>query len=537
MKNMFCKSAYSLLIALAMTACTNENEMLQNGSDGIIQFTMSTGGVSTRTSTAVGEDIATTFVDNDEVGIFALLSDAAAATNMKYTLSGDKWSGGAIEAKEGTYSFYSYYPYAGSVTLEDNFTHTVQTAQNVAANYNKSDLLLAKAENVTCDGTKNLTVNLEYQHALALVQVVISGDKFTEAPTSVKLAGLSTKANVAVKTAAVTVADAETKGNIEMYNAVAYKDNAATYLAVVPAQTVAGETEILELTIGNMVYKFTPTSGFDLNAGKVRTINVTMGEAQKPSFSIDLDGLTIAGWGKGEAAIDGSLDEGTEKPEEPEVPQEPQDLVFSPLTTAGTTIVDMGKVAAGAWPEVATVGWFTKTVQGEITSTISEGVVSLDASTMTKSGNGLFYNFGNCKRPAGKYAVSCHIAAPNYGGTGLKCYFALMNINKTTGNTYGASFAFNTTTSTPKAHNECLACSNDFVTITSGVVDGVDINTTFDLSNGFPYVSGGTINVTTPEAFGAEAYDQLVLALIVASGGVYEISNITFAPATDSVTE
>lgn len=532
MKNFFAKNAYVLLAALTMTACMNETDTLLNDSEGVVVFTMSTEGVNTRTSTSITDGkIVTGFVKTDEVGIFTLVDDEPLKENTKYTLSDDGWTGNKITAQDGTYSFYSYYPYKDGVKLDAAFDYEVNKAQGAVGNFNKSDLLLAKNVGLECKSTADLLVDLMYNHAFALAQVVISGSKFEVAPTSVKLTGVKTKASVTLKDGLVKTASGAT-GDVEMYNVVKYSEKTATYLAILPEQEIAQGAEILKLTIGDKTYSFKPSAAFTLNANKVRTIKVVMGEDEAPSFSVDLDNMVIAGWGEEEGEpIEGVLDEGEEptKPDEPEVPIEPGQIEIPTITS--TTIftnladgTDKTSVVASVWPDVAETGWFVKTNNGAISASATDaGVITIDAMGVTKQvASGLFYNFGKCTKTSTKYTLSCKVTPVE--GTG-SVYVSLLNVNAAAEtNSSGVDFAFNTKGIATHA-NYVAAVKTTFAS------DAKDLSLTFDLTQGIKSAGTSSADVSSPVSYGSESYDQLVLAIIVSNGTKFEISDFTFVPA------
>lgn len=275
---------YYFLMALAatamMSACgnDNENEFAPQTTGEKVSFFVDNGPIS-RTSVNT-ETAATTFVENDQIGIFA--TGGATGSNVGYKVgsgtdgalapisSGIEWSTAAAG------NFYAYYPYAaGSMTDKVTFTVTDQTDETT---FNKNDFMVATATNVTNKGA----IKFKFGHGLSLVQVVLSGSKAADA-TEVTL---TAKPTVEWTFANGNFATSGEATAIKMWKIDA---NAQTYWAMVPAQTIA-TTAFVNITAGGKNYTYTPSAAITLTTAKSKKFNLQLGEAgQAVSVSTEID--------------------------------------------------------------------------------------------------------------------------------------------------------------------------------------------------------------------------------------------------------
>lgn len=156
--------ALSLCIMAAVLLCScNENQgSLQTGSRKA-RFDMNIG----RGTRTVSDGLGTSWVDGDKVGVFSLPQEVA--DNVELRKVGSIWNGQDVILPEGQdVTFYAYYPY-DSKAEGTTFTHSVDLDQSNG--YNHSDLLIARD---AVANAENPVVKLDFEHALALVEVVAS---------------------------------------------------------------------------------------------------------------------------------------------------------------------------------------------------------------------------------------------------------------------------------------------------------------------------------------------------------------------------
>ena len=286
--------AMAAVAMLAMNSCVKEENLNNGDKKGTpVEFEMGVNSVS-RTSTP-DDGYATTFVEGDEVGIFVYEGETPVVINAPYKLAaGGKWEaqGKIITAEEGkTYNYYAYYPYNAEVTKATSVSLTVASDQTTG--YTGSDALMAKSENVTAETT---SVQLQYSHAFALVQVSLKGDLAAKDAT-VTLQNVYPTAALDLKAGTVGTA-AGTMGTVAM-KACTTNGKAApfNYRAIVPAQTITANTGILTTFSNGKNYKFTYSVDVPYESGKLRQFDVTLGGAT--GNTIEIGQGTILDWTDG----------------------------------------------------------------------------------------------------------------------------------------------------------------------------------------------------------------------------------------------
>jgi len=279
-----------LLFALLFFSCSSDDDWgLQPGeqsSDGRIRFEIGFAGDNgTYLRTATDAGFRTTWETDDEIGVFivkgngGLQASGNFADNVKLTRETDgTWKTDAgttlYYPNDGeTLSFYAYYPYDAAMTDPTGYTFSVKADQS-GDNYNKSDLLLAKAENVPKSGN---AVQLQFAHALSLVQVEVKrevnmphfdGDfrvTLTSALPDAKLNWASTLTGIGTAT------------GIEMHQVDGMD---YTYRALVPAQALDTECKVTftQNTADNEIdMEYPGVKDVILTAGKVDKRRVTLG--------------------------------------------------------------------------------------------------------------------------------------------------------------------------------------------------------------------------------------------------------------------
>ncbi len=300
-----------LASAIALAAGCNTEDIKQGASpEGTpVKFEMSIGK-STKTSTdnsGSEGNRSVSWRNGDGTGIF--VNDESTAHNYVYDISGDgAWkeasSADAIYAQPNqTYNFYAYYPYASEVvtTSGTTLTATVQADQNAKfgetenTGFDVSDVLFAMASDISYDDAVS-GVKLQYKHAFAMVEVLVSGSDVTAAPAKVTLKDIRPSATIDLVAQSVDTDLEAAKTDVTMC-AVADADGthqgSYLYRAVVPAQTVSGSSRLLEIELAEgTTYSFNaPESGVMYEQSKYRRIEATIGEGAAglvfPTGSID----------------------------------------------------------------------------------------------------------------------------------------------------------------------------------------------------------------------------------------------------------
>ncbi|MCM1177900.1 MAG: fimbrillin family protein [Clostridium sp.] len=295
------------MAVMSAVACSKDEISVPVSSNGGVKvhFDMNVGGMPvTRTSTSDGADgnRNVSWRNADAVGIY--VNGVAPVHQYVYEEQGDgQWkeasSADAIYAAGGqTYSFNAWYPYNSDVVTADGLSlkATVLADQNRIydsnTGYDLSDVLFAETAGVDASEVSN--VQLQFSHAFAMVEILVSGSYVTEAPAQVKLRNVKTSANIDLLSKSVVLDEASAAGNVVMYKVEpAASEDSWLYRAIVPAQTVAKDEMLLEVTLGGAdvrTYVF-KSPGVTYTQARYRRIEATIGEGKVglvfPAGSID----------------------------------------------------------------------------------------------------------------------------------------------------------------------------------------------------------------------------------------------------------
>lgn len=142
-----------------------------------------------------------------------------------------------------------------------------------------SDILISKVEASEYNGT---SIELQYSHAYAMVEVLIAGDKVGDtAPEKVLLKNVITDASINLVTQEIT--PTTNKQDIVMAY-VANEENNGTYLyrAIVPEQTIEKGSVLLEVygvnSGKNYMFRAPQNEAVKYPQGKYFRMEVTIGE-------------------------------------------------------------------------------------------------------------------------------------------------------------------------------------------------------------------------------------------------------------------
>ncbi len=191
-----------LAAAVCLTACTSEDIEVGGGSRPVssgalkIEVTAEDGGngASTRTSYSMDDGIIkATFVEGDQIGVFAVNGTTVVASNICFTRnSAGDWTPATEVAFNPDYYYYAYYPYTASPGAFNNASApdaesddtdtkmstiisgwTVAADQSSISNYRNSDLLAARGVQQSIP-----VVKFTMKHKMAMAQLVPSYNKF-----------------------------------------------------------------------------------------------------------------------------------------------------------------------------------------------------------------------------------------------------------------------------------------------------------------------------------------------------------------------
>lgn len=282
------------IAATAMTACNNElGEQFVSNNGGDVKFTMGIEGTSASRVAMEDGSYQASFENENKVGVF--VKEVDSYSNLEYTFDGSAWNGVTIKVPaDKVYTYYAYYPYAESAT-STAVTAEVNADQE-AGGYLANDFLMS---NLTADAGQ-ANVNLQFTHALSLVEVTLSGSNAAE-DAVVTLSNMTTDATMNLE--ASTVIPGEKKSNVTMDKLT----TSMKYRAIVPEQTVAQGTALMTIVSKGRTYKVSyKASDVKFERGKYISLNVELGSSSSAEdVTVTITSQGITDWGQG-SAVDGS---------------------------------------------------------------------------------------------------------------------------------------------------------------------------------------------------------------------------------------
>lgn len=285
------------LLFVSLASCDNQDEfeivLPQDDAGKEVCFHI---GINTPTRAATDAEFKTRFEEGDAVGVFILKSGATLQAtgnyedNRKLVYSAGEWilEGDKIYSPTdgSSLNFYAYYPYVETVD-PTQMIFEIEDDQQEEAMYNRSDLLLAQAENQS-----KSTVELQFTHALSLVQVeVVRGKNMVafDSSLTVTLQNCSPSATVNLVNG-TAVAQNTTVGNVVMKRVDT--DPSATkynYRALVPAQSLTAGTEIFfftQETMGKEINSnYIEEAGIALSGGNISKWKITLNGEELPEHN------------------------------------------------------------------------------------------------------------------------------------------------------------------------------------------------------------------------------------------------------------
>lgn len=274
----------SSMALLTMTACNNElSEQLASNQGGDVKFTMGIEGTSASRVAMEDGSYQASFETTNAVGIF--VKEVASYSNLEYTYNGSAWTGATVNVPaDGVYTYYAYYPYAESATSTAIAAEV--SADQETGGYLANDYLMA---NLTADAGQ-ANVDLQFTHALSLVEVTLSGPNAAE-DAVVTLSNMTTDATINLETSVVT--PGTKKANVTMDKLT----TSMKYRAIVPEQTIAQGTALMTIVSKGRTYKVSyKASDVKFERGKYISLNVELGSSAAEDYTVTIttsQGITI----------------------------------------------------------------------------------------------------------------------------------------------------------------------------------------------------------------------------------------------------
>ena len=275
----------SSMALLTMTACNNElGEQFVSNNGGDVKFTMGIEGTSASRVAMEDGSYQASFESTNAVGIF--VKEVDSYSNLEYTYNGNAWTGATVNVPaDGVYTYYAYYPYAASATSTAIAAEV--SADQETGGYLANDYLMANYLTAT-PGQAN--VDLQFTHALSLVEVTLSGPNAAE-DAVVALSNMTTDATINLETSVVT--PGTKKANVTMDKLT----TSMKYRAIVPEQTVAQGTALMTIVSKGRTYKVSyKASNVKFERGKYISLNVELGSSSTQDYTVTITSQGITNW-------------------------------------------------------------------------------------------------------------------------------------------------------------------------------------------------------------------------------------------------
>lgn len=272
------------IAATAMTACNNElSEQLASNQGGDVKFTMGIEGTSASRVAMEDGSYQASFENENKVGVF--VKEVDSYSNLEYTFDGNAWNGATIKVPaDKVYTYYAYYPYAESAT--STAVATEVNADQETGGYLANDYLMA---NLTAEAGQ-ANVDLQFTHALSLVEVTLSGPNAAE-DAVVTLSNMTTDATINLETSTVTP-------GTKIANVIMDKlTTSMKYRAIVPEQTVTKGTALMTIVSKGRTYKVSyKASDVKFEKGKYISLNVELGSSSAQDYTVKITSQGITIW-------------------------------------------------------------------------------------------------------------------------------------------------------------------------------------------------------------------------------------------------
>ena len=277
------------LSILALAACSKQAPVAVNSDEIKFNISMPSSAAVKATTKAT----ATNFESGDAISLYAVEYNEAQAmplqiggnflNNEKLTFNGSVWAvARTLYWSKKACDFYAFYPYQASIGSVEDYPFSVAVDQD-GEGYEASDLMFAKAENVSKPGP----VNLQFGHMMSKCVVKLEkGPKFEgDIPNDIVAHIYNTTTDCKIDW---------TKGSVEKDAFGAKKTitmkkiSNEEFEAVLVPQNIEKRTPLIELTMGGIAYLLETSLSF--RPGYCHTLTVTLNtspDQEQIDISID----------------------------------------------------------------------------------------------------------------------------------------------------------------------------------------------------------------------------------------------------------
>ena len=232
---------------LLLTSC-NEDEFGNNSDipDTSDEITFEIG-FAPQTRVSTGADFINAWENGDAIGLFAVRHNGSGGTlaasdnyihNVKLTFNGTDWMPETPLYYPGAdkLDFYAYYPYRATAINPTAIVFNVQPDQYASTDFKSSDFMLSTP---LTDITKGETVNLSFNHKLALLQVKVSNQTGTAINNNFRVTLSAVTPQITANLSDGSITSSGTPAGITLY-----PFDATTYIyrAIVPAAASSQRT-------------------------------------------------------------------------------------------------------------------------------------------------------------------------------------------------------------------------------------------------------------------------------------------------------
>lgn len=296
---------FAAIAALALTACSNDDE-IKVGGDNAILLTSSLDEAETRAAT----NIQTSAFDAGEtVDVYITENEPGTnETHYNQPILATTKTGGALDLQDGPY----YYPTSGNgvniyalypTTTKAGKLFTIKEDQSTDANYKASDLMYGKPASNPVSPSAN-AVDIQFSHLLSKVTInLIAGANVTSLDgAKVELLGVkpSTTLTAGINGHSITAAS----GDATPITVMTATETVTSGSAIIVPQTLP--EMFLQVTLDGATLTGKLASGApELTAGNAYTYNITV---NMRGGALEIEG-SITPW------TDGGTDSGTVNPQ------------------------------------------------------------------------------------------------------------------------------------------------------------------------------------------------------------------------------
>lgn len=295
-QNIIRKSSLAILLALALTSCSDELEpspTLQDAKDIPMTFVANYPGKKRATETD--------FETNDKIGLYVASSDTPLeiggnlVNNEPLTFDGNQWTASrSLYWDEGTYNAYAYYPYTKEISsIQDqpfsvSLDQRTQKTDTELGGYEASDLLFACSKGISASASP---VNLTFKHIMSkLIIRLVKGEDFEgDMPSNATVYIYNT-----IPTATIDLEAGVVTRNIKgsRQTIIAHQDYDNIYSAIIVPQRIENRLPLIEVEIKGVSYIF--ESKFQFKPGTEHLVNLIISD-NPDKVKIDIGG-EIQGW-------------------------------------------------------------------------------------------------------------------------------------------------------------------------------------------------------------------------------------------------